>query len=158
MSRYYEKSYAPPQYYPFIKGDSDSLLTIRFNTCLTFNWTNITTAIFTSQRSYSTLNGSRVVQGSKYNLSQTVMEPNRLMQLINFYYDTADEGFYIQQLYSTIFTVDNILLDNGYECFDLLHYVAVYLGLQLTSLITFPFILSTYSMYKCIAKILIDSC
>ena len=72
--------------------------------------TNVTVAIFTSQRSrsYSTLNGSRVIQGSKYNLSQIVMEVNRSTQLINFDYNTAEEGFYIQQLYSTIFTVYDI--------------------------------------------------
>ena len=84
------------------------------------------------------------------------MEPNRLTQLINFRYVTADEGFYIQQLYLTIFTVYNRLLYDGYDCFDHVHYVAGYLGLHSISLVTFPFILSTYSMYECIAKALID--
>ena len=90
------------------------------------------------------VNGSRLASdASKFNLSQTAMERGVLTQMIDFWYNFSDEGFYIHSLY---FSDPYYLLhvgdeDHSYRCFN----YALRPRPNLISFVIFPFILTTYS-------------
>ena len=139
----------PLHHYPPVTGAFSSLLTITHDTNLTSSWTfNITVGVITSDYVSSVLsvNGSRLTSISKFNLSQTIIQPNILTQVIKFLYNSSDEGFYIQQLHiSDPYHLYCALRDQGYRCFDHYHYTELYINLRSVSLVAFPFILTTYS-------------
>ena len=89
------------------------------------------------------VNGSRLASdASKFNLSQTAMERGVLKQMIDFWYNFSDEGFYIHSLYFS----DPYYLgdeDHSYRCFN--YDYALRPRQNLISFVIFPFILTTYS-------------
>ena len=148
----------PLRYYPLVKGDSNTSLTVSHDTNLSSSWTfNITAGIITSKFNYLSsalsVNGSRLASdASKFNISQTAMESGILTKEINFQYNFSDEGFYIHYLYlSDSYYLNRVLGDQGYSCNDHYYYTAGYLFLSQSlrlhqiSLVVFPFILTTYS-------------
>ena len=157
---------SPLQHFPLVTGDSSTLLTIHHNIQLSSSglYYNMMVDIITSYSMYSGLsvNGTLLMSnGAKFNLSQTIMEPNRLIQEISFQYGISDEGYYIQHLYnSDTYSVYQVLRDHGYRCYDHRNYVQRYLWLRSVSFANLPFTLNTYSnlsMDNCMTCIIIIS-
>ena len=83
---------------------------------------------------------------SKFNISQTVLGSGALTQVINFQYNSSDEGFYFHSLYfSDASLLYYSLRDQGHRCRNHRRYADGYLFLYPLSFAIFPFILTTYS-------------
>ena len=129
-------------------GNVNTLLTILHHENSYSNWTHNFTSDMTALNVVSStlsVNGSTLyLSESKFNWSQSITEPNRLiLLLLKFHYNISDEGFYIQRLYLDSAYIYIILSDQGYTC---IYIYAIDVNLYVISFVTFPFILTTYSM------------
>ena len=135
------------RHYPLVTGDSSTLISIQDSETYdaTLNY-NMITSILSYSSVMLSVNGTLLVSnGRNFNLSQTIIGSNTLLNEINFQYSTSDEGFYIYLPYIDIIYYYYFYRSRG--CYEFIEYVTVYLSLEHLSFSALPFILKTYSKY-----------